>query len=148
MLTHALPGAQVGVCSGLVLGFLATVLAVHLIMGRRVGVASKGSTSPVGNYSSTFQSPGERLWAAEHGEMQICCPSGMPTMLEVCHGRCPICCLQGTCGIPWCGIATRQIRKRCHLLEPPFAPRHSLLLVDTPLHLDAPPLGEVVCIDL
>ena len=60
MLTLALPCAQVGVCSGLVLGFLATVLGVHLIMGRRLGLHSKGSTSPVGTYSSTFQSPGVR----------------------------------------------------------------------------------------
>jgi hypothetical protein len=53
---------QVGVCSGMVLGFLATVLAVHLIMSRRPGgVQSKGSTSPVGNYSASVLSPGEPL---------------------------------------------------------------------------------------
>ena len=51
---------QVGVCSGMVLGFLATVLAVHLIMSRRPGsFPSKGSTSPVGNYSASILSPGD-----------------------------------------------------------------------------------------
>ena len=52
---------QVGVCSGLVLGVLAAMLAMHFCLNRRsagVALASKLSTDPTGGFSSSYYSPG------------------------------------------------------------------------------------------
>ena len=87
---------QVGLCSGLVLGLLASMLAVHFWFNRRSSsttLASKLSTDHTGGFSSSFYSPGEfyPLSKAQHPCMVLKGLVGLHVMfflLPVSHLEC------------------------------------------------------------
>ena len=119
---------QVGVCSGLVLGFLAAVLALHFILNRRTGgpFSPKVSAPYGGSSSLTYQSPGASVTLnaspTPAGHMGLSACTGTLLLVLIITG-CPGQVIYGT---SWCGTATRPIRVTLRL-PPEHQRRHALL---------------------
>ena len=60
---------QVGVCSGLVLGFLAAIVAVHFVTNRRAGVPFSPKAS--GGYGSALSNAYHSPTAAYQGSVVL-----------------------------------------------------------------------------